>query len=198
MQCPSCGKVVVRVRANCFYCGEKMPAAPPPAPGEAPDAVAVAPVAPAHPALLCHAHPDVPAVGRCFRCRRGICQTCAFKLPTGHSCPDCISAAAEETKKKGKGGAIASIICGGLSFISMVVGIFVAAAMAGDTKGAEAMGGCLMLVSLGAAITGLILGFVSRDKSRGGSTLGLVGIIVNAVVMAIFLLLSVAGNMLGS
>lgn len=198
MQCPSCGKASVRVRANCFYCGEKMPAAPAPAPGTAPAAMPAAPVAPARPALLCQAHPDVPAVGRCFRCRRGICQTCAFKLPMGHSCPDCISAAAEETKKKGKGGAIASVVLGGLSFIFLVVGIFVAAAMAENPKEAQAMGGCLMLVSLGVAIAGLILGFVSRDKSRGGSILGLVGIIVNAVVLAIFLLLTVVGNMQGS
>lgn len=196
MQCPSCGRTLVKQRANCLYCGaalsgEAAVAAPVPA-GPAPEQ----PVVPARPTLVCVVHGDSAAVGRCFRCRKGICQTCAFKIPTGYSCADCISAASEERKKQGRGSAIASVVLGGASIATFLLAVMMAASMteADDRREAVRNAGCLVLLAILLSLVGLVLGLSSRGKSRGGSVLGLVGAIVNGVVLAIFLLLIVAGQ----
>ncbi len=184
--CPGCARTVAATSGACIYCGAALPA-----PGAAP------PAPPPRPALLCQSHPDVAAVGRCFRCRKGICETCAFKIAVGWACPDCVTAAAQETGKKGKSIAIVSIVLGIRAILTFGL-MFIVAAAIQDEKGNEAAASLLLMLSLGLGIAGLSCGFVSKDRSRSMSGVGLTGVIINGVALGLLLLLILAGLFMGN
>jgi len=37
--------------------------------------------------MVCYYHPDVPAIGLCKSCMRGLCSECAVELPQALACP---------------------------------------------------------------------------------------------------------------
>jgi len=158
---------------------------------------APAPVArPASTLGPCQFHAEVAATCRCRRCRRPLCATCAFKIPGGNSCADCLSAAAEDSRQQSSKKGVLSIVLGAAALV-LLVAMFVVTVASGGGKEAETVGGCMSMVSIGLALGGLAMGLISRDKTRGGSTAGLVGLILNVIVLAILGLLIVAGLMMG-
>jgi hypothetical protein len=97
--------------------------------------------------LYCYRHPQIQTGLRCNRCNKPICPKCARRTPVGFRCPDCIR---EQEDKYYSGGnldyviaaAIAlplsliaaglfTFILGRLGFFIILIGLFVAPAVAG-------------------------------------------------------------------
>jgi len=151
---------------------------------------------------LCVNHPESPAAGRCRRCRKQLCETCSFMAGPERFCGDCAGTPDEARVRRQQSRGIWSLVCGVLSVFVLVGGIAAAAAMAGDSgraeKSAEAMAWCGVLASLIIAVAGLAMGLSGRDKQLGGTVVGTIGIVVNSLALALFLLLWVAGAMMGN
>ena len=147
--------------------------------------------------MVCTFHPEVQAVGRCRRCRKAVCETCAFRVRPGLYCPDCAAAPDEERKKS-------STFKGILSLIASVVGMlllgaaFVGAALsADDPKAARVLAVVLVNASLLAALFAIGFGFTSRDPTRGRSVMGLIGLLIGFLNLAIYVLMAIVGVVSG-
>ncbi len=151
---------------------------------------------------LCVNHPESPAAGRCRRCRKALCETCSFMSGPERFCGDCAGTPDEARLERRRSRAIWSIVCGALAIAVLIGTMVVAAAQAnerGDVdKGAEVLAGCGVLVAVLLAGTGLAMGLASRDKQLGGTAAGVVGIVVSSIGLGLFVLLWLAGVMMGN
>ncbi|MBE7550121.1 MAG: tetratricopeptide repeat protein [Anaerolineales bacterium] len=124
---------LVRVQQKLGY----QPAGPPQEPVSEPD-----------PGLTyCYRHPQTQTGLRCNRCNRPICPKCARRTPVGFRCPDCIR---EQEEKYYSGGNLDYVIAAAIAlplsllaaalftfvlnrfgFFTIIIGLFVAPAVAG-------------------------------------------------------------------
>jgi hypothetical protein len=151
---------------------------------------------------LCVNHPDSPAAGRCRRCRKALCETCSFMSGTERFCGDCAGTPDEGRVERQRNRGRWSIVCGGLAIAVLVGTVVVAAANASARgsadKASELLAGCGVLASVLLAGTGLAMGLASRDKQLGGTVAGVVGIVVSSIGLGLFVLLWLAGVMMGN
>jgi len=75
--------------------------------------------------------------------------------------------------------------------------MFIAAALSENPKSAELMATVVGNMALIASLVAIGMGFTSRDPARGRSLLGLIGLIIGFLVLAIYILLVIAGSMMG-
>lgn len=134
---------------------------------------------------LCVFHPEVQAVSRCRTCRKAVCETCAFRARMGVYCPECATAPDETARRSTMWKGIFSLGFGVAALIA--IGFMFVLSATGSGKVAELMATlCLLL-----AIAGTATGFTSRDPAKGRSMIGLIGLILNCILLAIFILLIV-------
>lgn len=95
----------------------------------------------------CYRHPQIQTGLRCNRCNKPICPKCARRTPVGFRCPDCIR---EQEEKYYSGGNLDYVIAGVIAlplsliaaalftfvlnsfgFFTIIIGLFVAPAIAG-------------------------------------------------------------------
>ena len=146
---------------------------------------------------ICTFHPGVQAAGRCKNCRKAVCETCAFRVRVGLYCPDCASTPDEEGRKGSTTRGVVSLVCGSAALIMVVVTFVAAAAAEGESDSEKKKVGCLFFVTLILAIVGMATGFMSRDPARGRSVVGLIGLIISFLVIALFALAFVSSLVLG-
>lgn len=147
----------------------------------------------------CYAHPEVAATSSCRRCHKSVCEVCTFVIGGLRLCPECSSKPAPGSASIGK--ALASIALG-IMAVLCVAGMFVyLVANAGQVseREAEAVGSLGVIGCMLCSFVGLTLGFISRDEARrAGSPLGVIGIVINLLMVGLMLLLMVAGALAGS
>jgi hypothetical protein len=130
----------------------------------------------------CYAHPDVPHTGRCDRCERPICETCAFSTAAGRLCPECMVGG--NTVEQRRSSATFSIV--GLVCAAGVVLCLASVLFAGSAD--------VFTVGMVASLVGITTSLVGRDFGRRtGSPLSLISVIANAVLLGIYGLLIVIG-----
>jgi len=145
---------------------------------------------------ICTFHPQVQAAARCRTCRKAVCETCAFRARMGVYCPDCATAPDEARRKDTTVKGVTSLVSGILGLL-MFGGAFIATPFCENEKSAEAMWMVLGSLSLIAGLVSVGMGFTSRDPARGRSMIGLIGLIIGFLVLAIYALLIIAGAMAG-
>jgi hypothetical protein len=145
---------------------------------------------------ICTFHPEVQAAARCRTCRKAVCETCAFRARMGVYCPDCASAPDEARRKDTTVKGVTSLICGVVGLLLFGVA-FVGTAFCEEPKSAEALWMVLGSLALIAGLVSVGMGFTSRDPARGRSMIGLIGLIIGFLVLAIYALLVIAGAVAG-
>jgi hypothetical protein len=135
----------------------------------------------------CYAHPDVPHTGRCDRCERPICETCAFNTAAGRLCPECmVSGAAPDQGRKSATLSVVSLVCaaGFVLCLLMMLGFV----------GSQAARGLAGTASIFLVLTGITTALLGRDYGRRtGSPISLIAVIANGVLFGIYVLLIVIG-----
>lgn len=186
ISCPVCRAVVavptVGARAACPYCHRSF------------ECLFVRPVEgppPGQGVGSCMNHPENAATARCTMCYRPLCDVCAFRTSFGIVCPECVER--PPTRRSGVGKAVASLLLGVLS-VGLIVVTVVASALAGSDRQADAVASLLGTLILVSTLSGVGLGFASLDDARrAGSPLGIVGIVINLLILGLILLLVVVG-----
>ena len=145
----------------------------------------------------CVQHPDAPAVTLCHNCRAPACATCDFVFPGDiHLCPSCASNSRPQMSS-GRRKLIPWSIGLALLGIAGLVGMVVLASASHNKESATAIGAGAMLVSFWPALIGLGLGVASMEKRLRTPGTVWIGIIGNALVVAIWILLMIVGAMKG-
>lgn len=142
--------------------------------------------------VQCANHPEVSAIAVCLSCRAPVCQTCDFIFPGGvHLCPRC-AANPRPQLSPGRKKLIPWSI--GLAVLS-VVGLagMVTLTRVVPNVDAQAIGVVGELVSLLPAIIGLGLGVASFERRLKTPGIVWIGVIGNATVLAIWVLLIIVG-----
>lgn len=134
----------------------------------------------------CRDHPEVAATGACHRCGRLLCEVCAFDLAGRRFCPDCVMVGPSvDERLKVLSGGLLSLGLAVLGFVG-VVAIMVAGAAGVLIEGAVDQIVTSAMVVAGAG--GLAAGLSSREGARRtGSVLPIIGIVGNALLIAILL-----------
>ena len=83
-----------------------------------------------------------------------------------------------------------SLICAGGAILLFMISIIVSVAASGD-QGAETFSGCILFISLGISITGLVLGIISKSRSSKRPVTGLIGLILNGLIVGLWALIIV-------
>jgi len=141
-------------------------------------------------ALSCYVHPGRETSLRCKRCERPICTSCAVRTPTGYLCKECV----RQHKKTfdtalwydylagiGATFALSLAASGLLAFASSFIGFFMIFIAVGIAGGA------------GVFIANIVLRVTGKRRSRLLFIACAVGVVLGAIPIALFLLLS--GNM---
>jgi hypothetical protein len=142
--------------------------------------------------VTCRDHPSVLSTGRCNRCGRPLCDVCAFDLGGQRLCPDCVTAGpSAEVRSRIFSGGLLSIALAVLGFLALA-GVMVSAAAGVEVAaGVSQVAGIVALV---AGAGGLAAGLSSREGARRtGSLLPTIGVVANALFLALFLILAVVG-----
>ncbi len=155
---------------------------------------------PAVPAgMFCVQHPQVPATQKCQSCGGFMCGTCDFLMPGGmHLCPTCATNPRQELGPKRKKMLIAGIalaVWGTLGFVLLMGG---AVAGYAETEEAQAVIGALFSVGVFIpSLIGLGISIGMRDSRLHNPGVIWVPLVWNAVLVGLFLLLTVIGLMEG-
>jgi len=144
---------------------------------------------------MCHLHPAVPAVQICQVCKKPTCKTCDFAFPDNiHVCPNCVNKPQTLSPRQKKNLAwsyvMAAIATFGYFFI-----LFMTAAL-GSNLPHQISGLLLMLVVLGPSIAGISFAINARTRNRKKTISMWVALIWNSLVMGIFLVLILIGNLM--
>jgi hypothetical protein len=143
--------------------------------------------------LTCAQHGDVPAVGRCRICRRGVCATCDFLLPGNlHVCPACLEKepSTEISPKRRNlmiGAIIVAVYCT-LMFAFLMTGTIHRAF--GNNEFTNMLAGNAILIP---AIIGTVMAFSTFDRRLSNSSGIWVAVVWNSINLGIFLLLMLIG-----
>jgi hypothetical protein len=150
----------------------------------------------AGPGAQCVNHPAVPAVTRCFECHSPICMTCDFAFEGAiHLCPACATNPKQKLSPGRKAKIFWSMGLGGGSLVCFL-GSIILARMSGPADQATVqMLGCFLMLMGVAALVGLILGLTSFSRKAHNPGYIWVGIVLNTIVVALFVLLMIAGLM---
>ena len=201
IRCPACGGSHVvpaeteSTVANPFEAAASPPPPPPPLGSSAAAPPALPPRSGASTRYgidrgVCIFHPGVNAVAKCRRCRKALCETCAFRAAGSVFCADCASKPDPEKSKASSTRGMWSLICAGGAILLFMISIIVSIAASGD-QGAETFSGCILFISLGIAITGLVLGIISKSRSSKRPVTGLIGLILNGLIVGLWALIIV-------
>ncbi len=147
--------------------------------------------------VKCVNHSDNWAVNTCRDCRKRICDLCTFTDGGREYCPTCINGPLSSPEAQGDlTKSVGSVLLSVLALVLMIV--LMAAASTATPKEAEAIGSVLGIGVLACSAGGLFLGFGGRESGGATNTwIGTLGIILNALVFGILLLLSLVGTMMG-
>ena len=145
--------------------------------------------------VTCTRHPEIQAVQYCRSCSAPVCGTCDFALPGGvHVCPDCATRTDKGLSAKRKkllgwayGLAVLSSLGTVLFFVAAAGGAF------DDPKEAEMLGTLFSLFTFIPSLVGTALATSTLDRRLTNPASVWVAIIWNALILAVFLLLTVAG-----
>lgn len=143
----------------------------------------------------CTRHPDIQAVQYCRSCRAPVCGTCDFALPGGvHVCPDCVTktnTGLSEKRKKSLNWAFALAVLSSLGTVAFFIGA--AGGAFDDPDDAQVLGTLFSLFTFIPSLVGTALATSTLDRRLSNPASVWVAIIWNAIVLTIFILLSVAG-----
>jgi hypothetical protein len=178
---------------------------PPPIVAEGTTAVAAEPppplLAPPPLALVgmrCVQHRNVQATQQCTACGAYVCDTCDFAFPDGtHLCPACATKPVADLTPKQRNAMIWSYVCAAGATVGFVGGMAMArtAVKNRDQSSLQVIGVVFLFFVLLPAVIGLSVGLSSRDRNRS-ATWSLRGAIIwNSAMLAIFLLLTIVGNL---
>jgi hypothetical protein len=147
--------------------------------------------------MRCVQHPTVAATGSCRTCGAYFCATCDFALPGGvHLCPTCATTPNTALSPRRKRAMIASIAIA--VWCTIFLAVLFSGALAKHLRTAadrQALGVAFSLFLMVPSIVGLALGLGSIDRRLNNPPPLWVGTIWNGVIVAIFLLLCIAGLM---
>lgn len=143
---------------------------------------------------MCHLHPSVPAVQICQICKKPTCKTCDFAFPVNiHVCPNCVNKPLTLSPRQKKNLAWSYVMAATATF-GYFITLFIAAVL-GSNLPRQISGLVLMLVILGPSITGISLAINARTRNRKKPISIWVALIWNSLVMGIFLVLILVGNL---
>lgn len=187
-----------------FVVGDPVAAPPPlPAPVERTvpaeaDTIALAPPAPVAaggpPARPCAFHASNPATATCHMCGLPVCPTCAFVFPTGLCCCPACATKPPEVSGKRKTLMVWAYILAVWSVAAFVGIILFAAGSATSRSEEEALGVMISLLVFVPSLVGVGLGFSAIER-RGTNSMWMWGaVVLNCIVLAVFILLSIVGS----
>jgi hypothetical protein len=145
--------------------------------------------------VMCSRHVDVQAVQYCRSCKAPVCETCDFALPGGvHVCPTCATRTDQGLSAKRKGLLNWAFGLAVLSTIGMVL-FFVGAAGGAfdDPEAAEVLGVLFSLFVFIPSLVGTALSTSALDRRLTNPASVWIAIVWNVLILAVFILLSVAG-----
>ena len=127
--------------------------------GVRPPEPAFVPSAAPRPDVKCQRHPEATAVHLCVSCRKGVCGTCDFSLPSGaHACPSCAMALPGSLGSRAQFVFVAACLSG-LSLLLLIILVFHFAHRNYDNADQ------IMMVAL---YFGVVPGFVGAGLSLAG------------------------------
>ncbi|MBI5546639.1 MAG: B-box zinc finger protein [Deltaproteobacteria bacterium] len=141
----------------------------------------------------CYAHLQSPSKGYCFQCNRPVCETCAFTIPMGWMCPDCMtSGASPQERRSNLGYAVGSLLLAVLGIALLVAAM--ASSFLFTPEEAETFAKVVGILALGSVLGGITLGLIGREHAkRTGSPLALIGVIANGALLAVYGVLTIVG-----
>ena len=148
--------------------------------------------------VMCSQHPEANAVRRCGLCTATMCPTCDFEFPGHfHLCPTCATnpqTALSSRRKKLIGFAYALA-----AWATLALAVLFSGALAGlveQSKEAEAAIGVLAGIGIFIpTLAGTALSFSALDKRLGNPPAIWGAVIWNAVLLAMWVVLSVVGSL---
>lgn len=146
--------------------------------------------------LKCSVHPDNDAVQLCQTCGSRVCKTCDFSITDSvHLCPTCASRPQTELSRSRRNRLIGSFALAALATLAFI--LIMGGAIFDEylTEEEETiLGGLMTITILVPTVVGLALGMGVKDKRLYNPATINIAIAWNAVLLSIFLLLSVVGN----
>lgn len=163
--------------------------------------------------LLCYHHSnclDVPAVGQCSVCGKGLCKDCVDMLRSNETgkpvCTDCLTAEYQQyirqaeilqkfTKKEWIRMMVFTIIGGGLFAVFAITALF-ANLLSGDVAtGIEGFGTCLLVGVYGAGILTSLVPIIKTLLKKFNILLWLPAFIVGLIISPIILVVRIIKNL---
>lgn len=140
----------------------------------------------------CLQHATNPVTSFCVRCGRSMCDLCTFWVGSALFCPECLGSGPSADERSSV--AVKGILSVGLGVLGVVaIGLMLmGGALFPDGRVAEL---ALGFLCLGLTLGGITLGLIGREgAARTGSMLPILGVIINAVLLALYGVFSLIGT----
>lgn len=145
--------------------------------------------------VMCRVHPANPAVAYCRKCGAPSCGTCDFMFPGNiHYCPTCAAASQTEISPRRKRRMYWSLGLGVFSILCILVMLLIRIVGPSAVEVAIVAAGCFLMSGI-ASLVGTGIGVSAMEKRLRNPPLLWAGVICNGVVLAIWVLLVIIGNL---